>query len=139
MGLGKPTASRRENTGNPILDRIQDRVRELVMNMKFVLSSLGLIGLGSVDIEMRDADYTLSIKQAQNIHWSFTGTLTQVRRVIVPAAVSRDRSYVRWTSNLTTGGFALTFITDRGGASANVASVNTAGLLIKDDELETLT
>ena len=139
MGLSKPASSSRQHTGDPLLDRVQLKIGELVARVRFILTTLSQVGLGSLTIEMRDEDYRLTPEEISNVHLSFQGELTAPRRVIVPPASARNRSFVRWFSNVTTGGFSLTFVASTaGGSSVVIASPDTRAVIIKEADLATL-
>lgn len=136
MGTDRAPATSKQHTGNPILDRIQDTVRELVARVKFILSVLDTLGVGSKDIELADRDYTMTVDEAASAHWSFTGALTAGRRVIVPAAPSRARSLIRWITNAT--GQTLTFVVAGTTSTATVNNATTRAAIIKNNAIATL-
>lgn len=135
--LKKPPPTNKQYSGNPILDRIQDNIRELVARVKFILSVLDTVGVGSKDIELPDRDYAMTIDEAASAHWSFTGPLTAGRRVIVPSAPSRARSFIRWITNTT--GQTLTFVVAGTNSTANVNTATTRAAIVKNNSIATLT
>jgi hypothetical protein len=132
-------ARAREQTGNPVLGRIQQKIDECVTRVKYILATLQVVGVGSVDIEIPDKDYfVVTLEQAACVHWSFRGTLTQDRTVIVPAAVARNRSFVRWAENLTDGGFDISLVSSSGGATALIPSTDTVPVLVQENNINAL-
>lgn len=134
----KASAARAEHTGNPVTDRIQGAIRELLVRVNSVLVDLGLIGLGSADIAMGDRDVELTVLDATNIHISLIDTHSAVRVLKLPNAPRRGQSYVRWLSNTTGGGFAVTLSTPKGGA-VTLNNATTRAVIVKHDTIASLT
>lgn len=114
-------AQRSEQTGNPMLDRIQATLRESLAFAKQLLARvLGLEtahGTGTLaTIEINDADYTMTPAQFASGYWLFTGKLTANRRVIVPRCAS-GAAWSRWVYNFTSGGFTVRIVNDVGSLS----------------------
>lgn len=134
----RQASHRSEHTGNVGLDRIQENVRALVAKVRAIVSALELIGLGSVDVAMGDRDYTLTAEEAANVHINLVDAHTAVRVLKLPNAPRKGLSYVRWISNNTTGGFAVTVSTTKGGTTT-LNSLTTRAFIVWDDSIATLT
>ncbi len=138
MGINRPIPNSKEYTGDALTDRIQRTIAELVARVKYILTTLGVMGLGSIDIELPDRDYTLTADEAAHVHWYFTGTRTAARKIIVPAASARSRSYVRWAENQTVGGFDIRMVSAGGTPFVDIANGSTRALIVKNNELAAL-
>jgi hypothetical protein len=98
---------------------------EIVVNA--AVNALDQAGNSSVSIATADADVTLTAAQfTSNLYFTFTGTDTADRNVIVPAT---KRLFV--LSNATTGGFKLTAKT-AGGTGIGVHSADGSIILYSD-------
>lgn len=129
---------RTEHTGNPVIDRLQGVVRDLVARMRDVVLDLALLGLGSIDIAMGDRDRELTVTEASNVHINLIDAHTAVHVLKVPNAPRKGRSYVRWISNNITSGHAVTVSTPKGG-STNLNAGTTRAFIVKHDTIATLT
>ena len=110
---------RSEQTGNPAIDRIQNNVRELVSFVKLLLARVvGLetcFGRGIVRINMNDADLSLvSDARFAAGQLVLAGALSAGRTLTLPSITDDARSYFRWVTNVTSGGFSVTLKTQQG-------------------------
>lgn len=121
-------AHRGEQTGNAALDRVQNNVRDLVSYVKaLAIRVLGLEfawGLGAKRITLSDADY--AIDPADTIHawFRFDGTLTAGRTITWPLQSTDATTQIRFVSNVTVGGFALTIKTPHGTTTVATGTTN---------------
>ncbi len=119
---------RSEQTGNPGLDRIQSNVRDLVGFVKSLLARIitneRAHGRGTAQIVLYDANVTIGTEDFGAQHWTVSGTLTANRTIFIPDATDAS-AYVRWVTNVTTGGFSV-LLTNRSGSATVIASTTYA-------------
>lgn len=107
---------RAEHTGNAAVDRIQAAIRALASLTSSAVAVLrrthGADGLAQV--AMQDADRVLVAAEHGTATQRYIGAISTARAVRYPAPTTDATSYLRWVSNATTGGFALTIGTGTG-------------------------
>jgi hypothetical protein len=128
---------RTEHTGNAVLDRIQANVRDAVVRVRDLVVDLMYVGLGSVDVAMGDRDYQLTAAEAANLHIALVDTHSAVHVLKIPNAPRKGKSFIRWISNTTAGGQAVTVSSPAGG-SVTVANATTVAVLVKHDTVASL-
>lgn len=109
----------REQLGDVALDRTQERARQTAKGLNAVDGAIATIARelrGLLPLAMGNVDYTLSAGEGAYSQFSLSGAHTAVRRLVFPSETD-DTSRVVWISNITTGGFAITIVTNDGSAS----------------------
>lgn len=124
-------AQRTEHTGNPALDRMQASVRDLLAFTKRLLARVVGVehchGVGIVRAEVHNVDRALTAAEFGAAQIVFVGTLTANRIITVPDATDAT-AYIRWITNVTTGGFSLVLKSKDG--TATVASPITRAVVV---------
>lgn len=122
---------RPEYTGNAGLDRIQANVRDLIATLNVAITRIlaleGARGVGVARVVMANTDYALSPAELAAHSVILTGAHTAARTLTLEQATDA-KGYVRWISNLTTGGFAITVTS--GSNTVSIANGVTKAVLV---------
>jgi hypothetical protein len=108
--MSGPPTHKSEQTGNPMLDRIQANVRDLVQFTKTLLARVATLELGGglpryAQIPCPDEDFVLG-DEARAAVWYFTGTLSAGRTVTIPRP-AESNAYSRLAYNATNHNLTL--------------------------------
>lgn len=119
---------RREHTGTRQGDGMQRPAQEVANRHGADLANLTrAMGVGILRIELKDEDRTLTSDEEACMQLAFTGRLTASRRLRISDATDVT-AFMRWMTNLTSGGFALTIANTNG--SATLANGTTSAVMV---------
>lgn len=127
----KKLAHAREYTASPALGRIQERDRQVTRGLNEIAALVDKLERqlrGVCPIVIANADYTLSQDEAEFGIFDVSGAQSAVRRLIFPAETDQSGRVV-WISNVTTGGFGLSIVTNDG--SVIIPATTTCAIRIR--------
>lgn len=127
-----PTNSTQQ-TGSPLIDRIQGSVRALGDIVRTIAKQVSnhdrQTGIGGALLNLSDVDTSITTQQADCAWIRLQGTLSAARTVTWPYQVTDATTHIRWVTNGTTGGFAITFKTPQG-LTASIPNGTTRAIVI---------
>lgn len=124
--MAREATHQSEHTGNAGLDRVQNNVRELIAYVKILAARVLRLettwGNGAKRVTLSNASYTIETSDTWYAWYCFDGTLTAGRTITWPLQSTDATTHIRWVTNATTGGFALTIRSPHGTTTVNAST-----------------